>query len=147
MGTGRAEHKSLRAERMADCIFSGTAKRPPLGMAEVIITLEDTELAEAGRFILTGWRSGRGWSRPLAARSMSLGQWPSARRARSWRTTQRGSAEDDPAQEDEAGANAESQGPAAAIQMESNVSEITSEPAGEQDGKKPGRKSARQSLR
>ncbi len=51
---GEQSTKSLRAERMADCIFSGTAKRPPLGMAEVIITLEDTELAEAGRFILTG---------------------------------------------------------------------------------------------
>ncbi len=48
---GEQSHKSLRAERMSDCIFNGTAKRPPLGMAEVIIHLEDTELAEAGRFI------------------------------------------------------------------------------------------------
>ena len=54
---GEQSHKSLRAERMADCIFAGTAKRPPLGMAEVIITLEDPELAEAGRFILTGERT------------------------------------------------------------------------------------------
>ncbi|HET9399336.1 MAG TPA: AAA family ATPase, partial [Candidatus Acidoferrales bacterium] len=54
---GEQSHKSLRAERMADCIFAGTAKRPPLGMAEVIITLEDPELAEAGKFILTGERS------------------------------------------------------------------------------------------
>src|SRR5271157_4000627 len=48
---GEQSHKSLRAERMSDCIFNGTAKRPPLGMAEVVIHLEDTELAEAGRFI------------------------------------------------------------------------------------------------
>jgi chromosome segregation protein len=48
---GEQSHKSLRAERMSDCIFNGTAKRPPLGMAEVVITLEDPELAEAGRFI------------------------------------------------------------------------------------------------
>src|SRR5262249_36960619 len=44
--------KSLRAERMADCIFNGTTKRPPLGMAEVTITLEDPDLAEAARFVL-----------------------------------------------------------------------------------------------
>jgi chromosome segregation protein len=48
---GEQSHKSLRAERMSDCIFNGTQKRPPLGMAEVIITMEDPELAEAGRFI------------------------------------------------------------------------------------------------
>jgi len=48
---GEQSHKSLRAERMSDCIFNGTLKRPPLGMAEVIIHLEDPELAEAGRFI------------------------------------------------------------------------------------------------
>ena len=48
---GEQSHKSLRAERMSDCIFNGTQKRPPLGMAEVIIHLEDPELAEAGRFI------------------------------------------------------------------------------------------------
>jgi chromosome segregation protein len=51
---GEQSHKSLRAERMADCIFAGTAKRPPMGMAEVIITLEDPELVEAGKFFLTG---------------------------------------------------------------------------------------------
>ena len=37
----------LRAERMADCIFNGTAKRPPLGLAEVTLTLVDPELSEA----------------------------------------------------------------------------------------------------
>jgi chromosome segregation protein len=49
---GEQSHKTLRAERMADCIFNGTTKRPPLGMAEVIITMEDPELAEAARFVL-----------------------------------------------------------------------------------------------
>jgi len=42
---GEQSHKSLRAERMADCIFNGTTKRPPLGLAEVTITMEDPELA------------------------------------------------------------------------------------------------------
>ena len=49
---GEQSHKSLRAERMADCIFNGTTKRPPMGLAEVTITLEDPELAEAARFVL-----------------------------------------------------------------------------------------------
>ena len=49
---GEQSHKSLRAERMADCIFNGTVKRPPMGLAEVTITLEDPELAEAARFVL-----------------------------------------------------------------------------------------------
>ena len=49
---GEQSHKSLRAERMSDCIFNGTTKRPPLGLAEVTITLEDPELAEAARFVL-----------------------------------------------------------------------------------------------
>jgi chromosome segregation protein len=49
---GEQSHKSLRAERMADCIFNGTTKRPPMGLAEVTITLEDPELAEAARCVL-----------------------------------------------------------------------------------------------
>ncbi len=49
---GEQSHKSLRAERMADCIFNGTTKRPPLGLAEVTITMEDAELAEAARFVM-----------------------------------------------------------------------------------------------
>ncbi|HUL34587.1 MAG TPA: chromosome segregation protein SMC [Candidatus Eisenbacteria bacterium] len=49
---GEQSHKSLRAERMADCIFNGTTKRPPMGMAEVTITMEDPDLAEAARFVL-----------------------------------------------------------------------------------------------
>lgn len=55
---GEQSHKSLRAERMADCIFNGTTKRPPLGMAEVTITMEDPELAEAARFVMEGAASG-----------------------------------------------------------------------------------------
>jgi chromosome segregation protein len=49
---GEQSHKSLRAERMADCIFNGTTRRPPLGLAEVTITMEDPELAEAARFVM-----------------------------------------------------------------------------------------------
>ncbi len=49
---GEQSHKSLRAERMADCIFNGTTKRPPMGMAEVTITMEDPELAEAAKFVM-----------------------------------------------------------------------------------------------
>jgi len=49
---GEQSHKSLRAERMADCIFNGTTKRPPMGLAEVTITLEDPELAEAAKFVI-----------------------------------------------------------------------------------------------
>ena len=37
---------------MADCIFNGTAKRPPMGLAEVTLTLVDAELAEAARRVL-----------------------------------------------------------------------------------------------
>jgi chromosome segregation protein len=51
---GEQSHKTLRAERMADCIFNGTTKRPPMGLAEVIITMEDPELAEAARFVIEG---------------------------------------------------------------------------------------------
>src|SRR6266404_4669641 len=43
---GEQSHKSLRAERMADCIFNGTTKRPPMGLAEVTITLEDPKVAD-----------------------------------------------------------------------------------------------------
>jgi chromosome segregation protein len=49
---GEQSHKSLRAGRMSDCIFNGTVKRPPMGLAEVTITMEDPELAAAARFVL-----------------------------------------------------------------------------------------------
>ena len=49
---GEQSHKSLRAERMADCIFNGTSKRPPMGLAQVTLTLVDAELAEAARQVL-----------------------------------------------------------------------------------------------
>ncbi len=57
---GEQSHKSLRAERMADCIFNGTIKRPPMGLAEVTITMEDPELAEAARFVLESALAGAG---------------------------------------------------------------------------------------
>ncbi|MFZ0212588.1 MAG: chromosome segregation protein SMC [Candidatus Acidiferrales bacterium] len=44
---GEQSHKMLRAERMSDCIFNGTAKRPPLGVSEVSLTLVDPELTAA----------------------------------------------------------------------------------------------------
>ena len=46
---GEQSHKMLRAERMSDCIFNGTAKRPPLGLAEVTLTLVDPELVRGRR--------------------------------------------------------------------------------------------------
>ncbi len=49
---GEQSHKLLRAERMSDCIFNGTAKRPPLGMSEVTLTLVDPELADAVALVL-----------------------------------------------------------------------------------------------
>jgi chromosome segregation protein len=49
---GEQSHKTLRAERMADCIFNGTQKRPPMGLAEVSLTLVDPELAEAAEKVL-----------------------------------------------------------------------------------------------
>src|SRR4029077_14941180 len=49
---GEQSHKSLRAGRMSDCIFNGTVKGPPMGLAEVTITMEDPELAEAARFVM-----------------------------------------------------------------------------------------------
>jgi chromosome segregation protein len=51
---GEQSHKMLRAERMSDCIFNGTTKRPPMGLAEVTLTLVDTELAEAAAKVLDG---------------------------------------------------------------------------------------------
>ena len=49
---GEQSHKSLRAERMADCIFNGTRNGRQWVMAEVTITMEDPELAEAARFVM-----------------------------------------------------------------------------------------------
>ncbi len=49
---GEQSHKSLRAERMADCIFNGTQKRPPMGLSEVSLTLVDPELVEAAEKVM-----------------------------------------------------------------------------------------------
>ena len=51
---GEQSHKMLRAERMSDCIFNGTAKRPPQGIAEVTLTLIDPELSEAVAKVIDG---------------------------------------------------------------------------------------------
>jgi len=51
---GEQSHKMLRAERMSDCIFNGTARRPALGMAEVMITMADPELSEAVAKVIEG---------------------------------------------------------------------------------------------
>jgi chromosome segregation protein len=51
---GEQSHKMLRAERMSDCIFNGTTKRPALGLAEVTLTLIDPELSEAAAKVLDG---------------------------------------------------------------------------------------------
>ncbi|HEV3483000.1 MAG TPA: AAA family ATPase, partial [Candidatus Acidoferrales bacterium] len=44
---GEQSHKMLRAERMSDCIFNGTTRRPPMGISEVTLTLIDPDLSEA----------------------------------------------------------------------------------------------------
>jgi chromosome segregation protein len=49
---GEQSHKMLRAERMSDCIFNGTQKRPPMGLAEVQLTMVDPELADAAAKVL-----------------------------------------------------------------------------------------------
>ena len=51
---GEQSHKMLRAERMSDCIFNGTTKRPPMGLAEVSLTLVDPELADAVAKVIDG---------------------------------------------------------------------------------------------
>jgi chromosome segregation protein len=73
---GEQSHKSLRAERMADCIFNGTTKRPPLGMAEVTITMEDPELAEAARFVTEGAAEGESFNAEGTEKSEIQGMDP-----------------------------------------------------------------------
>jgi chromosome segregation protein len=51
---GEQSHKMLRAERMSDCIFNGTAKRPPMGISEVTLTLVDPELSAAVAKVIDG---------------------------------------------------------------------------------------------
>ena len=48
---GEQSKKMLRAEAMSDCIFNGTAKRPPMGLSEVTLTLVDPDLVDAMRKI------------------------------------------------------------------------------------------------
>ena len=44
---GEQKARLLRGERMSDVIFNGTGSRPPTGMAEVSLTLEDTDYESA----------------------------------------------------------------------------------------------------
>jgi chromosome segregation protein len=75
---GEQSHKSLRAERMSDCIFNGTAKRPPLGLAEVTLTLVDPELAEAAEFVLGAQRGENGAHGPVGVPDSAFGARASA---------------------------------------------------------------------
>jgi chromosome segregation protein len=68
---GEQSHKLLRAERMADCIFNGTAKRPPLGLSEVSLTLVDPELAEAAAKVLGGPEQSAEGLPPQSGQSMT----------------------------------------------------------------------------
>jgi chromosome segregation protein len=76
---GEQSHKSLRAERMSDCIFNGTAKRPPLGLAEVTLTLIDPELAEAAEFVLGPQHGGDAAHGPVGVPDSAFGATASAK--------------------------------------------------------------------
>jgi chromosome segregation protein len=76
---GEQSHKSLRAERMSDCIFNGTAKRPPLGLAEVTLTLIDPELAEAAEFVLGPQQGGDAVHGPVGVPDSAFGATASAK--------------------------------------------------------------------
>ncbi len=70
---GEQSHKSLRAERMSDCIFNGTAKRPPMGLSEVTLTLVDPELLEAAEFVLGSGAEGAVLPGPVAVADSAFG--------------------------------------------------------------------------
>ena len=70
---GEQSHKMLRAERMSDCIFNGTAKRPPLGVAEVTLTLVDPELSEAVAKVIDGADVSAEGPTPVAAAADGVG--------------------------------------------------------------------------
>jgi chromosome segregation protein len=72
---GEQSHKMLRAERMSDCIFNGTTKRPPLGLAEVTLTLVDPELSEAVAKVIDGHNSSHLREQDLS--SGASGEFPS----------------------------------------------------------------------
>ncbi|HEX3377339.1 MAG TPA: chromosome segregation protein SMC [Candidatus Acidoferrales bacterium] len=76
---GEQSHKSLRAERMSDCIFNGTAKRPPLGLAEVTLTLVDPELAEAAEFVLGPQHGENGAHGPVGVPDSAFGATANAK--------------------------------------------------------------------
>ncbi len=74
---GEQSHKMLRAERMSDCIFNGTAKRPPLGLAEVTLTLVDPELSDAVAKVIDGHSQTDANNQTDAANEIGLAAAPS----------------------------------------------------------------------
>ena len=70
---GEQSHKSLRAERMSDCIFNGTQKRPPMGLSEVTLTLVDPEVVEAAEFVLNGGAEDSSTTGPVAVPDSAYG--------------------------------------------------------------------------
>ncbi|MGE0241917.1 MAG: AAA family ATPase, partial [Parvibaculaceae bacterium] len=47
---GESSYKSMRASGMDDVIFSGTAQRPARNMAEVLVTMDNTERTAPPQF-------------------------------------------------------------------------------------------------
>jgi chromosome segregation protein len=94
---GEQSHKSLRAERMSDCIFNGTAKRPPLGLAEVTLTLIDPELAEAAEFVLGAPQSETSAPGPVGVPGSAYG---TAAKAFNAESTEKCSENSDPVDDD-----------------------------------------------
>src|SRR3954452_17204169 len=47
---GESSYKSMRASGMDDVIFSGTAQRPARNMAEVLVTMDNTERSAPAQF-------------------------------------------------------------------------------------------------
>jgi chromosome segregation protein len=106
---GEQSHKSLRAERMSDCIFNGTAKRPPLGLAEVTLTLIDPELAEAAEFVLGPQQTEPGATGPIGVPDSAYG---ATGKPFNTEDTEKGGENSDPANRDTfLEAEAEGEGP------------------------------------
>ena len=96
---GEQSHKSLRAERMSDCIFNGTAKRPPLGLAEVTLTLIDPELAEAAEFVLGPQQSETAAPGPVGVPDSAYGATAKPFNTEDTESTEKNAENSDPADE------------------------------------------------
>jgi chromosome segregation protein len=109
---GEQSHKSLRAERMSDCIFNGTAKRPPLGLAEVTLTLIDPELAEAAEFVLGPQHSEPAAPGPVGVPDSAYGATGKPFHTEDTESTEKSGENSDPAERDASlEALAEGEGP------------------------------------